>query len=163
ALVSRLILIDAGGYRDQDWETIRTLVTVRDAADVERLYRALFHRVPLIFRLSRRAFRRVFGSPAVTAVMAHLSEGDLFGPDELAQLQMPVGVIWAEHDGLFSAAVGQQIARHVRRGAFYLIPGVGHALHWEAPEKLVEAMEECRRELPPRAAEPVAALESPLR
>jgi pimeloyl-ACP methyl ester carboxylesterase len=163
ALVSRLILIDAGGYRDQDWEAIRTLVTVRDAADVEPLYGALFHRVPWIFRVSRRAFRRVFGSPAVTDVMDHLSEADLYGPEELARLQMPVGVIWAEHDGLFSARVGQEMATHLRRGAFYLIPGVGHALHWEAPERLVDAMEECRRELPPQGDGAVAELESPVR
>jgi pimeloyl-ACP methyl ester carboxylesterase len=158
ALVSRLILIDAGGYRDQDWEAIRTLVTVRDDADVERLYGALFHRVPLLFRLSRTTFRRVFQSPVVTGTLEDLAEHDLFGPEDVARLQVPVGVIWGEHDGIFSAAVGRQIARHARQGAFYLVSDVGHGLHWEAPERLVEAMEEARRELPARRLEPVASL-----
>ncbi len=157
-LVSRLILIDAAGYRDQDWEAIRTLVTVEDATDVTRLYGALFQHVPWIFRLSRRTFQRVYQSPAVTQVLQELSEADLFGPAELAALDMPVGVIWGEHDGLFSAAAGRRIAGQVRHGVFYLVRGVGHALHFEAPERLVEAMREVRRELPPAERAPVATL-----
>lgn len=158
ALVSRLILIDSGGFREQDWEAIRALVTIRDDADVERLYGALFRRVPWIFRLSRTTFRRVFQSPVVTGILADLQESDLFGPEEIARLQVPVGVIWAEHDGLFSAAVGRQIARAAEHGAFYLVPGVGHGLHWEAPRQLVAAMEEAERELPARRAAPVASV-----
>jgi len=158
ALVSRLILIDAGGFREQDWEAIRTLVTVRDDADVERLYGALFRRVPWIFRLSRTTFRRVFQSPVVTGILSDLQESDLFGPEEIARLQMPVGVIWGEHDGLFSANVGRQIARAARHGAFYLVPGVGHGLHWEAPRQLVAAMEEAERELPAQRVAPVASV-----
>lgn len=157
SLVSRLILIDAAGYRDQDWEAIRALVTVDDAAGVERMYGALFQRVPWSFRLSRAAFLRVYRSPAVRGVLDDLGEADLYGPDELARLEMPVGVIWAEHDGLFSADVGREIARHVRHGAFYLIPGAGHGVHWEDPERLVEAMEKCRQALPAQAAGPVSA------
>ena len=158
SLVSRLILIDAGGYRDQDWEAIRALVTVRDDADVERLYGALFHRVPLLFKLSRTTFRRVFQSPVVTGILADLAEHDLFGPEDIARLQVPVAVIWGEHDGVFSEAVGRQIARHARNGAFYLVGDVGHGLHWEAPRRLVAAMEEAQRELPAKRVEPVAAL-----
>lgn len=156
ALVGRLVLIDAGGYRDQDWDRIRELVTVRGEEDVELLYRALFRRVPLIFRASRRAFRRVFTSAAVTAVIDALREEDAFGPPELAQLRMPVAVIWAEGDGLFRASVGREIARHVPQASFYLVPDVGHALHWEDPRRLVEVLEESRRELPRPAPAPTS-------
>jgi pimeloyl-ACP methyl ester carboxylesterase len=156
SLVSRLILIDAGGYRDQDWDCIRSLVTVRTVADVERLYGALFQRVPWIFKVSKRAFRDVYRSEAVTGVLERLAGEHLCGPAELARLEMPVGMIWAEHDGLFTAAVGRQMARHVRQGAFYLVRGVGHAIHFEAPRQLVEAMEDCRRELPLRLEAPLA-------
>jgi pimeloyl-ACP methyl ester carboxylesterase len=159
SLVARLILIDAGGYREQDWESIRALVTIRDDGDVERLYGALFRRVPWLFRLSRTTFRRVFQSPVVTGVLDELGESDLYGPEELARLRVPVGVIWGEHDGLFDAAVGREIARHARAGAFYLVRDAGHGLHWEAPERLVQAMEDAQRELPARREGPVASLE----
>ena len=158
SLVSRLILIDAAGYRDQDWEAIRSLVTVDGESDVRRLYGALFQRVPWIFRLSRKTFRKVFQSPVVRGVLDELGESDLFGPEQLARLEMPVGVIWAEHDGLFTAEVGRKIAREANGSPFFLVPGVGHALHWENPERLVEAMEACRRELPARVDAPVASV-----
>ena len=134
------------------------MVTVRNEADVERLYGALFHRVPLLFKLSRTTFRRVFQSPVVTGILENLAEHDLFGPEDIARLQVPVAVIWGEHDGIFSEAVGRQIARHASDGAFYLVSDVGHGLHWEAPQRLVEAMEEAQRELPAKRVEPVAAL-----
>src|SRR5689334_3670077 len=45
-LVSRLVLIDAGGYRDQDWDEVEALVRVKDLEGVDRLYKALFGHVP---------------------------------------------------------------------------------------------------------------------
>src|SRR5436305_1061883 len=45
-LVARLALVDAGGYRDQDWGGIERLVRVKDLAGVASLYGALFARVP---------------------------------------------------------------------------------------------------------------------
>ena len=161
ALVARLILVDAAGYREQDWEAIRTLVTVDSDADVDMLYGAMFRRVPRIFRLSRRTFRKVFASPVVTCVLDALSEDDLYGPEELARLKMPVGVVWAEHDGLFSADVGRRMAQHLPNGRFYLVEGAGHGLHWEMPDRLLAALERCRVELP--AAAPEAVAEVPAR
>ena len=55
-LVERLVLVDAGGYRDQDWGRIQELTDVANLSDVDRLYKALFHRTPLIFEMSRRGF-----------------------------------------------------------------------------------------------------------
>jgi abhydrolase domain-containing protein 6 len=161
ALVSRLILIDAAGYREQDWEAIKELVTVSCDADVDRLYAALFQSVPRLFRLSRGTFRKVFSSAAVTCILDRLTEDDLYGPEDLARLEVPVGVIWAEHDGLFSASVGRELASHLRHGRFYLVEGVGHALHWELPAALLDALERCRAELPAGAPGPVAVLPGP--
>ena len=163
SLVSRLILIDAAGYREQDWEAIRELVTVESDEDVDQMYRALFRRVPPVFRASRGGFRRVFGSAAVTSLVGKagsLGEADLYGPEDLARLRMPVGVIWAEHDGLFSADVGREMARHLRNGRFYLVEGAGHGLHWEAPDRLLDALEACRRDLP-AVATPSPAADAP--
>ena len=65
-LVKRLVLVTAANYRDQDWERIRELITVRDTADVAALLPALFARVPVALHLARRAFRVAYSSPAVT-------------------------------------------------------------------------------------------------
>jgi pimeloyl-ACP methyl ester carboxylesterase len=162
SLVSRLILIDAAGYREQDWEAIRSLVTVESDEDVDRLYAALFRRVPRVFRFSRAGFRRIFSSPAVTSLVGvegALGEADLYGAEDLARLHVPVGVIWAEHDGLFDAAVGREMAGNIPGARFYLVPGAGHGLHWEAPDALLAALDACRRDLPALARPPVARVE----
>jgi len=140
ALVRRLVLINAGGYRDQDWDAIRDLVTVRDEAGVDRIYRALFHRVPLVFRFTRSTFLRVFQSRAVTSVVDTLQERDAFTAEDLARLRMPVGMVWAEGDGLFLPAVGREMARHVPGAVFTLVPDIGHAAHWEDPRRLLAAI-----------------------
>jgi pimeloyl-ACP methyl ester carboxylesterase len=160
SLVSRLVLIDAAGYAEQDWDAIRELVTVDSDEDVDRMYAALFRRVPRVFRLSRAGFKRVFGSQAVRSLIGEggLREEDLFDAEDLRRLAVPVGVIWGEHDGLFSAEVGRTMASHLRNGRFYLVDGAAHGLHWEKPAALVAALERLRRELPAEAPVPVAVV-----
>ena len=153
-LVSRLVLVVAGGYRDQDWEGIRRLVTLRTSADVDRLYRALFFRVPWPMRFARRGFLEAFSSPAVTAVLATTREEDVFQDADLARIVCPAAVVWAEHDGLFPIAVGRRMAAALPNSTFYNIPRCGHAAHWERPGALVAAIRDFRSQAPdPRAIE----------
>ena len=100
-LVSRLVLINSGGYREQDWEQIKSLVMVQDLDSIDRLYKALFVRVPWFLRVSREGFLQTFTSPSVTETLADLEEVDTFHDEDLARLRVPTAVIWGEHDGLF--------------------------------------------------------------
>ncbi|HEY0514802.1 MAG TPA: alpha/beta hydrolase [Thermoanaerobaculia bacterium] len=143
--VSRLALIDSGGYRDQDWDTIQSLVTVRDLAGVDRLYQALFVRVPWMMRLSRATFLKAYTSRAVRSALAGLSEADTFDAADLARLRMPTALIWAERDGLFTAATGRAMAAALSQGHLEIIPGRGHAIHMEDPRALVAALQRFRR------------------
>jgi 3-oxoadipate enol-lactonase len=143
-LVSRLVLIDAGGYRDQDWDTIRALVRVRDLQGVDRLYGTLFARVPWIMDVSRKGFLRTYTSPSVTDVLDDLKEGDAFGDEDLARLSMPTAVIWGENDGLFTVEVARAMAAALPQVHLEVIPGCGHAVHIECPRRLVQAIERFR-------------------
>jgi pimeloyl-ACP methyl ester carboxylesterase len=146
--VSRLALIDAGGYRDQDWNAIQSLVTVQDLAGVDRLYKALFVRVPWMMRLSRATFLKAYTSPAVRNVLAGLSEPDTFDDADLAGLRMPVAVIWAEQDGLFTPATARAMAAAIPRASLEILPGYGHAVHMESPGALVAALQRFRQRSP---------------
>ncbi len=157
--VARLVLIDAGGYRRQDWERIQSLVTVDDRAGVDRLYRALFVRVPLLLRLSRAAFLRVYSSPAVRDVLAGLSEADTFTDADLARLRLPALVLWGERDGLFSAATGRRIAAAIPGARLEILRGCGHAPHLEQPRALLAAIERFRRET---SAAPIPTAAGPI-
>ncbi len=143
--VSRLALIVSGGYRDQDWDAIRSLVTVADLAGVDRLYKALFVRVPWIMRASRTAFLAAYTSPAVRHILAELKEEDVLADADLARIQAPTAVISAERDGLFKVEAGRAMAAAIPGATFEVLPGCGHAAHLESPRALVEALRRFRR------------------
>jgi pimeloyl-ACP methyl ester carboxylesterase len=151
-LVSRLVLIDAGGYRDQDWDRIQELVRVNDLPGIDRLYKALFGRVPWFLRLSRQGFLDTYTSPSVTETLDDLEEHDTFQDEDLARLRMPTALIWGEKDGLFKVEVARAMAAALPQVHLEVIPGCGHAVHIECPRRLVEAIERFRRRFPPHTA-----------
>ncbi|MEA2599189.1 MAG: hypothetical protein QOF89_181 [Acidobacteriota bacterium] len=144
-LVARLVLIDAGGYRDQDWERIESQVRVDDLAGVDRLYPALFTRVPWIMRISRAAFLKAYTSAAVRNTLEGLCEADTFKAADLARLRMPTALIWGENDGLFHLETARAMAAAIPRARLDVLPGCGHALHLECPRALVAALQRFRR------------------
>lgn len=153
-LVSRLVLVDAGGYRDQDWERIAELTSVTEPEDVAPLYDALFVRVPLPLAvpLGRRAFFFTYSSPAVRSVLARIRPGDAYGDPELARLAQPAALIWGEHDGLFTFATAERMAAALPRARLYRLSGCGHAVQWERPEALADAVADFRGATAPAAA-----------
>jgi len=143
--VSRLVLIDAGGYRHQDWDKIQSLVTIDDLAGVNRLYPALFVRVPWLMRVSRAVFLKAYTSPSVRNVLAGLTEADTFDDADLARLTMPAELIWAEHDGLFTLETARAMAAALPNARLEVLPDCGHAAHLECPRVLVRALQRLRR------------------
>lgn len=144
-LVARLVLVDAGGYRHQDWDRIQQLVAVADLADVDRLYSQIFVRAPWIMRRSREGFLRAYTSPGVRSVLTDTTEADTFEDADLARLTMPTALIWGEHDGLFQLSTARAMAAALPQASLEVIPGCGHAVHLECPERLGAALQRFRR------------------
>ncbi|HET9211909.1 MAG TPA: alpha/beta hydrolase [Thermoanaerobaculia bacterium] len=144
--ISRLVLVDAGGYRDQDWDNIERLIRVNDMAGVDRLYKALFVRVPWVMRLSKKTFFKAYTSKAVRNVLAGLSEADTFSDADLARLPMPTALIWGERDGLFTAGTARAMAAAIPRSRLEILPNCGHAVHLECPRALAAAVQRFRLE-----------------
>lgn len=151
-LVSRLVLVDAGGYRDQDWEAIERLVRVRDMAGVKRIYEALFVRVPWAMRLSRAGFLKAYTSRAVTSVLDGLTEADTFTAADLGRLRMPTALLWGEKDGLFPLTTARAMAAALPNATLEVFPGCGHAVHMECPRRLADAIQRFQRVRAPRPA-----------
>jgi len=154
--VSRLVLIDAGGYRDQDWDKVQSLVYVNDLAAVDRLYKALFVRVPWLMRISRQAFLKAYTSPGVRFVLSKLSEADTFRDADLARLAMPTTLIWGERDGLFTLDTARAMAAAIPHARLDVLPDCGHAVHLECPRALVAALQRFRRAAPVTRSAPLA-------
>lgn len=151
-LVGRLVLVNSGGYREQDWDTIESLVRVENMEGVDRLYGALFARTPWVMRLSRAGFLQAYTSPAVTGILESISEEDTFTDNDLRQLRMPTALIWGEHDGLFRVDCARAMAEALPDATLEVLKGCGHAIHLECPDRLAEAMQRARRTVAPRHA-----------
>lgn len=149
-LVGRLVLVNSGGYREQDWETIERLIRVEDMAGVDRLYGALFVRTPWVMRLSRTGFLQAYTSPAVRGILENLSEEDTFDDDDLRRLRMPTALIWGEHDGLFRVERARAMVEALPDATLEVLEGCGHAVHLECPDRLADAVQRVRRAVAPR-------------
>lgn len=148
--VGRLLLIDCAGYLDQDWERIQDLTRIDDLAGVERLYKVLFQRTPWILRRSKGVFLRAYSSPAVRQIFDTTTEADGFTDRDLARIEVPVGLIWGERDGLFELAVARAMAAALPDARLEVLEGAGHAVHWERPKQLVRAVRAFRDSTHPR-------------
>lgn len=156
-LVARLLLVNAGGYREQDWQSVEAQVRVATVDDVARLYDSLFVSVPWVFRLSRPAFLAAYTSRAVRSILDGTSEDDAFDDRDLARIECPAGLVWSAHDGLFPLEVAKRMAAALPRGHVDVIHRAGHAVHFERPAALLAAIDRFRVACPvARAAVPPA-------
>lgn len=155
-LVARLVLINTGGYRQQDWEAIEQLVRVSDMTGVERLYAAFFVRTPWIMEHSRGGFLQAYTSPPVRGVLDRLGPEDTFDDEDLRQLRMPTALIWGERDGIFRVEGGRAMAEALPGATLDVLEGCGHAIHLECPERLADAILRVRRAVAPRRSSPLA-------
>jgi pimeloyl-ACP methyl ester carboxylesterase len=144
-LVSRLVLIDGGGYKYQDWDRVEELVRVTDLAGVERLYEALFVHAPWVLRHSKAAFLAAYTSPGVKSILDGTEVEDAFDDADLARIDVPTALIWGERDGLFPVPTAEAMAKALPRATLTVVPNCGHALHWDCPESLVAAIQKFRR------------------
>jgi pimeloyl-ACP methyl ester carboxylesterase len=142
--VGRLLLVDAAGYREQDWERVERLVRVRTRSDLDELVTELFARVPPGFRFAREGFYRAYRSPGVQSTLDTMEESHAYGDEELARLPMPVGLVWGREDGLFGPEVAEATARRLPTSRLWLLDECGHDPHWEAVEEFVAAVREFR-------------------
>ena len=118
------MLIDAGGYREQDWAKIQYLVTVDDLAGVERLYRALFVNVPWAFAHGRRGFLKAYTSKSVRTVLETTREEDTYDDGDLGRIRVPAAVVWGERDGIFPLATARAMAAALPQGSLRVLEGL---------------------------------------
>lgn len=139
-LVGRLLLVDAAGYRNQDWNRIRSLVDVRKAEDLEPLYDALFHHTPKLLQLARPGFLAAYRSHSVRHAITTIDVQDAYSDDDLARIKVPTGLIWADCDGLFTLDTARAMHAALPLSELYVIAECGHAIQWEQRRKLVDTV-----------------------
>lgn len=147
-LVARLLLVVPGGYKNQDWTRIRSMVEVSTPAEIGAMWRALFVRPPWFLRLGRLGLFLLYRTPTVREVLAAVREEDAFDDSALARLAMPVGLIWGAGDRLFRSEVGERMAAAIPSATLTVIADAGHGVQWERPREFLAAVERFRATFP---------------
>lgn len=146
--VSRLVLVAPGGYREQDWQHIESLIRVSDLHSTEALLKAMFVRPPLPERILRHGFHAAFQSKAVLGALGKMVEEDSLDRADLESIDAPTALVWGEHDGIFTIDVAEDMAEALPRGVLYRVETAGHIVQWESPKRLVDAVRDFRRREP---------------
>jgi len=123
-------------------------VRVSTYEDTRAMWRALFAAPPWYLAPARPLFFLAYTSSAVAAVLETVREQDAFGDEELARLELPVGMIWGAEDALFRLEVGERMLAALPRGRLWAIPRAAHAVQWERPREFLAAVEEFRAAFP---------------
>jgi 2-succinyl-6-hydroxy-2,4-cyclohexadiene-1-carboxylate synthase len=145
--VERLVLIGASpGIADPAERAARRAADEALAAGIERGsiedFAARWAATPLLagpppaVRAAAHADRLRSTPAGLAAALRGLGTGalpSLWG--RLAELSMPVTVIAGERDEKFRA-IGERMALGIARAELVVVPGAGHAVHLEAPERV---------------------------
>lgn len=146
--VSRLVLIDAAGYGNQDWDRISAQVQLGSPAQTHELLGALWSKVPWYLRLGAPLFYKVYTSRAVTRILETTREEHAYWDRDLAALTVPTAVIWGEQDGLFRVEVARAMAHALPDSTLEILEHCGHVPPWERPGATLAALDRFRRANP---------------
>lgn len=67
------------------------------------------------------------------AAFEGLLEADFSG--ELSRIKIPTLILWGDRDAYFPRSDQDALASAITNSRLLIYPGVGHALHWEEPER----------------------------
>ncbi|MGE5232789.1 MAG: alpha/beta fold hydrolase [Acidobacteriota bacterium] len=139
--VARLVLVNAGGYFDQDWDAVSRLVAPRTRRDVAAFTRALFFHPPWYEPVARDVLYAVLRSRVVTDVIDTIGAADTYDAADLRRLQLPALLLWGERDGIFPPEIGRRIADALPDSRFEIVAGTAHACQWERPDEVARQIE----------------------
>jgi 3-oxoadipate enol-lactonase len=141
-LVQTLALVNAAGYREQDWDAIAALIRPQNRAEIRRLADAMFLRRRQAIGWLEPALLRVFTRPPVRGVLEGIREEQALEDHDLARLAVPTLLVWGDRDGLFRVDVGKRMAERIPGANFVTLSGAAHAVTWERPGALAAQLEE---------------------
>ena len=144
ARVSRLILVGAGVRSgNEEVQGMRPIVDkLTDPVDpvFVREFQLSTVARPVPPEFIDRAVSESLKLPA--AVWKQVLTGLLAYPSSEASIKCPTLVIGGDKDAVFSVAQQQALAKAVDGASLTIVPGVGHALHWEDPERFAKELVE---------------------
>ncbi len=114
---------------------------VRSLAEARRFAEAYFGRRPLLSGLLALAVRRQLRHPPVRAFIDRIADSDLLQPHQLAELPMPVLLLWGGNDQVCVPEQLEWFRQHLPPHARVEVPPhYGHAPYIERPHDLADRL-----------------------
>ncbi len=149
-LVRGLVLCSPGGAWQPEPE-LRRFLSQFDLADnrqAAEFVDKLFVAPPWHRRLIAPSVRKLFQDPLLRGFMDSITPDDLFTPDDLAGLDMPILLLWGRGDRLMPMEHYRWYADHLPSHAVIEDPvDFGHSPYQDRPAKLAERLIRFAREL----------------
>lgn len=147
--VRALVLGSPAGARldPAAWEALVARFDLRTAADARAFLGRLYHRAPWFAPLVAADVQRIFARDAVRDLLLHARPDDLFEPERLASLRVPVLLLWGRSERLLPPECLAWFRAHLPRHARIEEPyGFGHSPHVDDPRRLAARIVEFARE-----------------
>ena len=149
-LVARLVLIDpAGAGEDADPELVRLIEAETTDAASREILELFFHDRTLVTSTGVSEHSRMLAQPGVHAAVRAVARGTFDGAaqrldirDTLADIDVPVLVIWGAEDRVFDVSQADALGRAVPRARVKIVAETGHVPHLERPEAVVALIDE---------------------
>ncbi len=144
-LVARLVLIDpAGAGDDSDPELMRLLEAEATDAGSREILELFFHDRALVTSTGVAEHSRMLAQPGVHAAVRAVARSTFDGPvqrldvrDALADIDVPVLVIWGAEDRVFHVSQAHALGRVVPDAQVEIVAEAGHVPHLERPDEVV--------------------------
>ncbi len=144
-LVARLVLIDpAGAGDDSDPELMRLLEAEATDAGSREILELFFHDRALVTSTGVAEHSRMLAQPGVHAAVRAVARSTFDGAaqrldvrDALADVDVPVLVIWGAEDRVFHVSQAHALSRAVPDAQVEIVAQAGHVPHLERPDEVV--------------------------
>jgi abhydrolase domain-containing protein 6 len=154
-LVSRLVLMDAGGVRFRDNEFGAAVLrgenpfAVSDRASLDRYLSTVFDDPPFVPWPADRALiaQRIAQAPFETAVLDSIGRGpEAFLPQaKAARINMPTLLLWCANDRVIDVSASEIYRAAIPGSTVVLLDGCNHMPMMERPRETAAALEEFLR------------------
>jgi pimeloyl-ACP methyl ester carboxylesterase len=144
-LVRALALVSPAGAKVAEERLADTMAALRvkTNAEARRLLRRLFHRAPLPALLIASEIKKLYGTPAVKALIQELDEAGSGGlnAEFLEGLKIPILLIWGGREKLLAFEGIDFFRAHLPPHAqIQVVDGFGHIPQMERPRELASRL-----------------------
>lgn len=139
--VERLILCSPGGaaMAQHELDRFRQVFFLDDHRAAKEFVDKLLGRRSPLRSLYALTAKKKLGQPALQRLIRSVEPSDLFTPEQIGQLSMPVLMVWGEADGILPKESREFFRQHLPPHAIVDEPArVGHSPYLESPRVLTE-------------------------